>query len=342
MSTYPLAIYTADHGLAWTYPESEISYSALDACRKAFGQLPDFNSGVPGIEGVWATEQYVFVLRCQSVKAWDFRGRDATYLAVTWVKRDACYAIDIEQLLASDALSVPTKNPPKFFNLEARPPLRMAPLREQPASVFTLEDGFVRVAGFVAGLPPSISFKALRNIGEGRVQCALVRPVPRPTTYMPQPPQPEIVPVVQETLHPIQRHGWPTLTVLVLLSLTFVLGMMVGVYAEAKLHLSADSKASCLVRDEESAQEASPTSKKATKTLEREATETLPPQQVPVTRPEASTQQPPTRPSAVTPPPEETSAPAQEEALPPSEELSLGAPAEVTPPAEVQNLPKSL
>ena len=45
IKVYPLAVYTADHGLAWSYPEAEIDFASLDSCRKAFGSLPDFDAG---------------------------------------------------------------------------------------------------------------------------------------------------------------------------------------------------------------------------------------------------------------------------------------------------------
>ena len=32
MRQYPLAVYTAEHGLAWTYPREEIDFASLDGC----------------------------------------------------------------------------------------------------------------------------------------------------------------------------------------------------------------------------------------------------------------------------------------------------------------------
>ena len=51
---FPLAIYTASHGLSWTYLRSAIDYAALDRCRKLLGPLPDFDAGEAGYEGVAA------------------------------------------------------------------------------------------------------------------------------------------------------------------------------------------------------------------------------------------------------------------------------------------------
>ena len=51
---FPLAVYTAAHGLSWTYLRSAIDYAALDRCRKLLGPLPDFDAGETGYEGVAA------------------------------------------------------------------------------------------------------------------------------------------------------------------------------------------------------------------------------------------------------------------------------------------------
>lgn len=162
MATYPLAIYTAEHGLAWTYPREAIPFAELEACRKAFGPSPDFDAGDPGYEGVLATRTRVFALRCQSVPAWDFRGRAATYLAVTWVSREAAGRIDFEALLAAPALRLPTHTPPPDFDLTAeRPPVPAQSLRET-----LLPDGFSRVGALIAGLAPQGTALFRRTLGE--------------------------------------------------------------------------------------------------------------------------------------------------------------------------------
>lgn len=147
MGTYPLAIYTAEHGLSWKYPRSEIDFASLDGCRKAFGGLPDFDAGEAGFEGIWITPDRVFAMRCQSVPGWDFRGRDATYLAVTWVTREDAASTDFEALLAAPALTEPTHAPQAFFEAEAEVqtplplaaiPLKMSDLKSLGALVVAL------------------------------------------------------------------------------------------------------------------------------------------------------------------------------------------------------------
>ena len=64
---FPLAVYTASHGLSWTYLRSAIDYAALDRCRKLLGPLPDFDAGEAGYEGVVADGNIVtivFILIC--------------------------------------------------------------------------------------------------------------------------------------------------------------------------------------------------------------------------------------------------------------------------------------
>ena len=77
-----LAVYTAEHGLAWK--AKDISLAELDVCRTLLAPLPDFDSGDVGYEGVAALGERVFVIRCFKVEKWHFRGRDAVYLVVAW------------------------------------------------------------------------------------------------------------------------------------------------------------------------------------------------------------------------------------------------------------------
>ena len=167
MSTYPLAIYTARHGLGWEYPREEISFGELDACRKAFSPLPDFDAGAKGFEGVWAKGDRVFIVRCQSVAAWDFRGRSATYLAVTWIPRTRAASVDYERLLAASPLAVPSKDPSFFFEAGAE----VGSPREPVASEAVLTDGFARAGAIIAGTPLSAMVLIRRVAGARQATC---------------------------------------------------------------------------------------------------------------------------------------------------------------------------
>lgn len=219
---YPLAIYTAEHGLAWAYDREAIPFAALDACRKAFGALPDFDAGEPGFEGVWVTDERVFAVRCQSAPAWDFRGRDATYLAVTWVPRAQAASTNFEALLASPFLCQPMHTPPTAFRALARS-VTLTPC-QVPTS---LPDGFARVGAVVAGLPTGAIAIFRRAIGERVVTIRVQFPsaIPHPTSETSAP-----VPVLPPLATPTLRHDkpkglllpWPIAIAIVLLMLFLV------------------------------------------------------------------------------------------------------------------------
>lgn len=97
--TFPLATYTAEHGLAWFYDTAAIAFDELDKCRKLLGPLPDFDAGECGYEGVAAVGNKVFAIRCVSAPKWDFRGRDATHLTATWLARSVARRGDFDKLL---------------------------------------------------------------------------------------------------------------------------------------------------------------------------------------------------------------------------------------------------
>lgn len=169
MNVYPLAVYTANHGLSWNFPKEEISFLEIDACRKAFGGLPDFDSGAKGFDGVLAKGDRVFVMRCQSVAAWDFRGRNATYLAVTWIPRGDADKTDFDKLLRSEAMSVPSKTPPMFFNADAEIVPSCAVAHPEPY----LPDGFDRVGPIIAGASNEATIAVKRVAGNRQASLAI-------------------------------------------------------------------------------------------------------------------------------------------------------------------------
>ena len=171
MKVYPLAVYTADHGLAWSYPESEIDFASLDSCRKAFGSLPDFDAGDKGFEGIWANGDRVFVMKCQSVAAWDFRGRDATYLTVTWIPRLEADEVDFDRILRTEPMCVPSKNPPSFFEIDATRQVA----KSLASAELVLHDGFARAGDVIAAQPVSMKVAIKRVDGETQATCVISR-----------------------------------------------------------------------------------------------------------------------------------------------------------------------
>lgn len=166
MMTLPLAIYTADHGLVWTYPKQEIGFAELDACRTALAPLPDFDMGETGYEGVWVTAERVFVMVCQSAPKWDFRGRDATYLAVTWMSRDEAKGVDFEALLSHPVLRTPTKNPPPFIDIH-QTPMGSRLIQGLPTAL----PDFQSVEALISALPMNQTAKIKRNLNASTITC---------------------------------------------------------------------------------------------------------------------------------------------------------------------------
>ena len=166
MKSYPFAVYTADHGLEWNYEKGTIGYGELDYCRKAFGRLPDFDAGDPGFEGVIIERERVFAVRCQNVKARDFRGRDATYISVAWVSRSEAAETDFEALLATREMTVPLKAFPASFTA---PVGRSLPVEEEGLPR-TLAD--FRAAGSLAERMNDRQTAVLKRIiGERSISC---------------------------------------------------------------------------------------------------------------------------------------------------------------------------
>lgn len=173
MAVYPLAVYTAEHGLMWKYDPQAIGFELLDGCRSAFGRLPDFDLGEPGFEGVWVTERTVFVMRCQAVEAWDFRGRRAIYLAVTWIPRNEAAQTDFEALLSHEALSLPTHTPRTAFTVSA-----LRPAVGAIAAPQCLPTGFSEVGAVIAGLHADAKGTFYRTLGATAVAVRIVAPSP--------------------------------------------------------------------------------------------------------------------------------------------------------------------
>ena len=113
----PLAIYSAECGLSWKYDNAAISYEELDTCRTVLRPMPNFDIGEKGYEGVAVRLNKIYLIRCFSVPKWDFKGRDATYLVVTWFERSLIGDVDISQVLHSQSFTEPTHDPMCEFEI---------------------------------------------------------------------------------------------------------------------------------------------------------------------------------------------------------------------------------
>ena len=115
---FPLATFTAESGLAWFYDKSAIAFGELDRCRRLLGALPDFDSGDKGYEGVGAVGRRIYLMRCTRADAWDFKGRDAVYLTVTWLDRDKAAGYDLDAILSSDGMCAQSHDYKYCFELD--------------------------------------------------------------------------------------------------------------------------------------------------------------------------------------------------------------------------------
>ena len=247
MATYPLAVWTANHGLDWTFPRGEIDFATLERCRKAFGPLPDFDSGDPGFEGVWITAERVFAVRCQSVRGWDFRGRDATYLAVTWLPRAEAVRTNFEALFDVRELREPLRQVPPFFSATLGGP---APVRGPAGSLAHLVD-FRGVGPMVEALLPGETATMRRPLGEKVVTLRRMSPpvdLPRGPESVPTPfprqPQPAPVPPLPPPPAP-SPFPWPLVAFAALLLLLLVVQSWRLIQAQARIQ-ALESAKQCL------------------------------------------------------------------------------------------------
>lgn len=239
MATYPLAVWTANHGLDWTFPRGEIDFATLERCRKAFGPMPDFDSGDPGFEGVWITAERVFAVRCQSVRGWDFRGRDATYLAVTWLPRAEAVRTNFEALFAVRELREPLRQVPPFFSATLGGPV---PVRGPAGSAAHLVD-FRGVGPMVEALLPGETAMLRRPLGERAVTLRRMSPpvdLPRAPESASAPflRQPQPAPVPPSPLPPPAAPSpspWPLLAFAALLVLLLVVQSWRLIQAQARI-----------------------------------------------------------------------------------------------------------
>ena len=117
LMVFLLATYTAENGLEWFYDKSAITFAELDKCRRLLGPLPNFDSGDRGYEGVAAVGRRIYLIRCARAKMWDFKGRDAVYLTVTWLDRDKVGDFDLDAILASDGMCTQSHDHKHSFEL---------------------------------------------------------------------------------------------------------------------------------------------------------------------------------------------------------------------------------
>lgn len=107
--TLSAAVYTADHGYAWSVPVTNL----LDALlADALATRPDFADEAATSAGVAVRDSVAAAFTIRRASHWDAEGRDSDYAAFAFVPCDAAAAVDFAALLAHDFFATPTHTPP--------------------------------------------------------------------------------------------------------------------------------------------------------------------------------------------------------------------------------------
>ena len=211
---FPLAICSADHGLAWHFREQEISLPELNCCRTAFGNLPDFDYGDKGFEGIAVRKARVFVVRCFMAPNWDFMGRNALYIAVTWMPVAQLQNVekDVTALLQLPYFQQPMRDPPSHFE--------WSPSKEDVPESYELIDGELK-DGLILR----------REIGKSKF-ISVCNPITQA-----EPPEPFVEPTNTPTL-PVPKETGSRLSA----NLWWVIGIALGLVLLAVLAYAATGK----------------------------------------------------------------------------------------------------
>jgi hypothetical protein len=114
--TLPFLVYAARDGYGWV-SGTEVPLVLRERFRRAAGKMPDFDmKGTPGLSGVVNVEEWVLVYRFMRQVGGDNRGRDCTYLAMTYFKSEVAGDKNADALLMDTAFKVPQKTPPSVID----------------------------------------------------------------------------------------------------------------------------------------------------------------------------------------------------------------------------------
>jgi len=113
----PFAVYTATEGYGWSAGRSH-DRATLERMRRAVGKTPDFDYGAPGCCGAVNEGDMVAVYRFMRAEKWDSKGRNASYLALSFFPRLQARDIDIARLLELEAFRVSMREPPEWLEYE--------------------------------------------------------------------------------------------------------------------------------------------------------------------------------------------------------------------------------
>jgi hypothetical protein len=113
----PFAVYTAYDGYGWAAGLTH-GRATLERLRRAVGKTPDFDYGAPPCCGTVSDGDTVAVYRFMRAERWDSKGRNATYLALSYFPRASAKDVDVERLLAFEPFRVPLREPPEWLEYD--------------------------------------------------------------------------------------------------------------------------------------------------------------------------------------------------------------------------------
>lgn len=108
----PFLVYAAREGYGWVNGAGT-PLALRERFRRAAGKMPDFDvRGTPGSSGVVNVGEWVLVYRFMRQVAGDSRGRDCTYLALSYFTANEAGELNADVLLMDPAFKVPQTTPP--------------------------------------------------------------------------------------------------------------------------------------------------------------------------------------------------------------------------------------
>lgn len=110
----PFAVYTAREGYAWQ-SGTESGTGKLERLRRAIGKMPEFDFGEPASSGILNVGEEIVLYRFMRAEKADSKGRDATYLALTYFSRSQARFLNAEGVLGAYPFAEPLVQPPSEF-----------------------------------------------------------------------------------------------------------------------------------------------------------------------------------------------------------------------------------
>ena len=159
----PLAVYTAREGYAWQ-SGTEAGLAKLDRLRKGIGKMPEFDFGDRATCGMINVGDDVVLYRFMRAEKGDSKGRDATYLALTYFSRQEARFVNADAVLGAFPFAEPLEHPPSHFEYGggAALPTDFEIPRNASAGPFS-SGGTLAAAGFVFSKPFSGTLHIVRR-----------------------------------------------------------------------------------------------------------------------------------------------------------------------------------